>query len=207
MNKQMRRVFAGLLLLLFVFTLSCLTEQSIAADLGASLKQSTTDPFGFSARDGPQFRLPAELTVIEEDAFASTAVSYLMLPESLASVGEGAFSQIPTLTAVYIPEATTYIGNGAFSGAGELTVYGVAGSYAQAWADENGLRFRDLAPCADSESTRVSSLHLMICALVLAGVLEPETRKRRKFVHSADQGSFINPKERAALRVLELSFP
>ena len=97
-------------------------------------------PAGAEGTEG--FVLPASLEVIEEEAFAGTAVKNTELPESLTTVGDGAFSNIPGLETVTVP-ATDHltISDSAFSGSGGVIIRGEEGSYAQEWADRNGLPF------------------------------------------------------------------
>lgn len=88
------------------------------------------------------FTLPASLQVIEEEAFAGTAIERTELPESVTAVGDGAFSGIPGLASVTVP-ATDHltISDSAFSGSGGVIIRGEEGSYAQEWADRNGFPF------------------------------------------------------------------
>ena len=88
------------------------------------------------------FSLPASLQVIGEEAFAGTAIENTELPESLTSVGDGAFSDIPCLESVTVPATDRLtISDSAFDGSGGVIIRGEEGSYAQEWADRNGFPF------------------------------------------------------------------
>ena len=52
-----------------------------------------------------------------------TAMTTLLLPESLKGIETNAFSDCSALTEVTIPASVTYIGSGAFSGCSSLTIY------------------------------------------------------------------------------------
>jgi len=87
------------------------------------------------------FRLPSSVRVISEDAFRETAASAVYLPESVETIEDWAFADMPNLRDVYIPPTTTFIGEASFEGAADLTVHGVEHSAAQDWAEKHGFRF------------------------------------------------------------------
>ena len=89
----------------------------------------------------PGFVLPASLRFIDDEAFAGTAIVRVEIPESVESIGEKAFGDIPTLTSVKIPEHTRHIARMAFAGSDHVTVTGTPNSYARTWARENGIPF------------------------------------------------------------------
>lgn len=86
-------------------------------------------------------RLPSSLRIIEDEAFESTAIISADFPETLESIGEHAFADIPTLRSIRIPENTKQIAKTAFAGSNGVTITGVPGSYARTWAKENGIPF------------------------------------------------------------------
>lgn len=55
-----------------------------------------------------------KLVTIESDAFRHTALKDITLPNSLTTIGESAFADIPTLKSVVIPESVTSIAHNAF---------------------------------------------------------------------------------------------
>ena len=85
------------------------------------------------------FNLPASLQVIEDEAFEGTAIVSVDLPETVESIGERAFADIPTLRSVRIPEMTKEIARTAFSGSSNVTITAAPNSYARTWARENGI--------------------------------------------------------------------
>ena len=89
----------------------------------------------------PAFRLPASLRFIEDEAFEGTAIVSIDLPETVESIGENAFANIPTLRSVKIPENTKKIARTSFAGSSNVMITGTPGSYARTYARENGLPF------------------------------------------------------------------
>lgn len=65
----------------------------------------------------------------------------LVLPYRVASIGANAFKDCVKFTSITIPRATTSIESTAFSYPAILTIYGVAGTYAETFAAENGINF------------------------------------------------------------------
>lgn len=66
----------------------------------------------------------------------------IALPESVTSVGEGAFAGCRGVSGkVYIPESVNEIGENAFPASVFCEIYGVEGSYAEAYAAQAGIRF------------------------------------------------------------------
>ena len=92
------------------------------------------------------------LTEIPERAFSFCGLTSLSIPGNITTIGDLAFLQNPDLKEVYIPATVTEIGNQAFgyldkSGGFVLvdgfTIIGKAGSAAQAYAEANGIPFRE----------------------------------------------------------------
>lgn len=65
----------------------------------------------------------------------------VVIPEGVTAIGDQAFFECSSLTAVVIPENLTDIDDTAFECCESLTVSGVPGSYAEKYAKEHGLRF------------------------------------------------------------------
>ena len=87
------------------------------------------------------FILPASLTTIEDEAFEGGAFRYVQLAEGTASISSRAFADCPNLRYIYIPEATGTIAKDAFEGVTGLTILGRSGSYAEFYAQRNGIAF------------------------------------------------------------------
>ena len=85
--------------------------------------------------------MPDSLRIIEESAFEGTALTTVYLPETVTTIGRRAFADIKDLRVVFIPKATVVIDEEAFDGAGNLTIWGVPGSYAEEWAGRHSIRF------------------------------------------------------------------
>ena len=85
--------------------------------------------------------LPSSLTMVEDEAFAGTAVKTVVFPDGLLSIGERAFEGVNSLADVYIPPSTKHIADSAFPVNDELAIHGVRGSYAQRWAKKHKVHF------------------------------------------------------------------
>ena len=72
------------------------------------------------------------------------------IPTSVTSIGDSAFAYCSELTSIEIPKSITSIGKAAFDQSGLKTIYGDTGSYAEAYAKENGYTFKAIEePVAD----------------------------------------------------------
>ncbi len=67
----------------------------------------------------------------------------VLLPSAVTSVEEGAFMECTSLKEIIVPKSVDYIGYDAFSGCSSLTICGETGSYAQRFASENHVAFRE----------------------------------------------------------------
>ena len=89
------------------------------------------------------------VTNIGEDAFCGYKnLTSVTIPDSVTSIGSSAFDGCTGLTSVTIPDSVTSIGYRSFGydGNGEdkidgLTIYGVPGSAAEQYANDNGFTF------------------------------------------------------------------
>ena len=87
------------------------------------------------------FALPSSLQTIEEEAFAGTAIENFEFPAALTDVGDRAFADISALESVTIPPTEELtISDTAFEGS-DVLIRGEEGSYAQEWAERNGVPF------------------------------------------------------------------
>ena len=97
--------------------------------------------------------LPDSLKEIQANAFENCGnLERVVLPEGVVAIGDGAFQNCPNLQEVVIPKTVTQIGTDAFKGCPNLIIFGEEGSFAQTYAEENGISFtvfqkNDLASC------------------------------------------------------------
>ena len=69
----------------------------------------------------------------------------VVLPYRISKVGDNAFKNCVALTEITIPRATTSISTSAFSYPAKMTVYGISGTYAETFANQQGMKFVDKA--------------------------------------------------------------
>ena len=65
----------------------------------------------------------------------------ITIPDGVTLIQLWAFSGCESLTRVSIPESVTYMDGEVFDGCPALTIHGVKGSYAETYADQNGIPF------------------------------------------------------------------
>jgi hypothetical protein len=115
-----------------------LTEGCHCTVCGAVLAEQQETPV---LTDQPVFRLPAALEAVEEEAFAESAVSCVILPEGCLRIDANAFRNCKQLAAVQIPATVTQINATAFEGCSDaLVIVAPEGSAAYAFAVANGIR-------------------------------------------------------------------
>ncbi len=86
--------------------------------------------------------IPDTVTVIGSGAFYESRVNSIEIPQSVATIEDGAFQSCYSLGYVYIPDSVTSIGENVFDGCKRLTgIYGVKGSVAEKYALEHKLPF------------------------------------------------------------------
>ncbi|MDR0983451.1 MAG: leucine-rich repeat domain-containing protein, partial [Ruminococcus sp.] len=89
--------------------------------------------------------LPNSVTEIGDGAFyGCTSLTSVTIPDGVNEIKRMTFSDSTGLQYVVIPESVTTIGNDILRGCGDVTIYGVVGSYAQTYAEENGITFADI---------------------------------------------------------------
>ena len=76
-----------------------------------------------------------------------------VIPDSVTSIGNSAFSYCTGLTSVTIPDSVTYIGENAFKGCKGLTILGYADSTAESYAKTNQIPFVSIAKWTYSKKT------------------------------------------------------
>ena len=69
------------------------------------------------------------------------ALPSVVLPYRVSKVGDNAFKNCVALTEITIPRATNSISTSAFSYPAKMTVYGISGTYAETFANQQGMKF------------------------------------------------------------------
>ena len=67
--------------------------------------------------------LGSGLATIGVDAFSSTSLSSVIIPDSVTTIGDNTFGFISTLTSVTLGTGLVTIGGGAFTGTSLVSVY------------------------------------------------------------------------------------
>ena len=89
----------------------------------------------------PDLILPDSTTIIEEEAFAGGAFTFVKLPDRITTISQHAFADCPKLSYVYIPSGIGLIDPKAFAGSDSLTILGEDGSASEEYARTYGFSF------------------------------------------------------------------
>ena len=76
----------------------------------------------------------------------------IVLPYTVTEIGNNAFKNCVALKTISIPRNTSVIGSSVFSYPAKMTIYGVAGTYAEKYAGEQGIKFVAIDKKADKVS-------------------------------------------------------
>jgi hypothetical protein len=86
--------------------------------------------------------IPDSVTSIGDGAFwGCDSLTNVTIPDSVTSIGGGAFYGCKSLTNVTIPDGVTSIGDSVFDECSELTIHASAGSYAETYAKAHNIPF------------------------------------------------------------------
>lgn len=86
--------------------------------------------------------IPDSVTTIGRSSFSMcTGLQSVVIGDCVTGIGANAFEDCFNFTGVYIPPSVTTIGNDAFFSCDKLTIYGVAESFAQTYANQNDIPF------------------------------------------------------------------
>ena len=87
--------------------------------------------------------IPDSVKEIGEDAFRGCeSLKEITIPDSVTEIGECAFFCCKSLEEITIPDSVKKIGKGTFSGCEDLVIKAPENSFAQKYAEENGMNFK-----------------------------------------------------------------
>ena len=100
-----------------------------------------------------EIKLPSMLSDIGTSAFWQCgSLKSVTIPDNVTEISDRAFAYCTDLSSVTIPESVKTISATAFNGSTNVTIYGVAGSYAETFAKNNSIKFSALS--ADNRKTQ-----------------------------------------------------
>ena len=106
-------------------------------------------------------KLGAGITTIPASAFRHCdALEQLTVPRRVTAIKDNAFKDSVKFSSITIPRSVTSISANAFSYPDKLTIYGVAGTYAETFANANSIKFVDRQVSATSASLDQTALTL-----------------------------------------------
>ena len=149
--------------------------------------------------------IPNSVASIGSSAFSGcTSLASVNIPEGITNIGWFAFSNCTSLTSIIIPNSVTYINSDAFYGCPNVVIYGSAGSYAETFAKNNGIKFVNGKPLGDANGDgRVDILDLISLKKRLAETGEDAPAEENDPA-DVDKNNKLNASDIAALRKILL---
>lgn len=107
---------------------------------------STLDKIGFGSFMGctslTDINISSNISVINGQVFQNcTSLTEFTVPNSVGTISDFSFAGCTSLEKVVIPKTVKNISAKAFLNCDKLTIYGYTNSYAQTYAEENGISF------------------------------------------------------------------
>lgn len=151
------------------------------------------------------FSFPNSLLEIEEEAFAGTAARTIVFQNGLLKIGNYAFADARNLVNVFIPSSTEDIGELVFPRNKSLTIFGVKGSYAETWANENQLPFieENIWSCGKDNERAIKDYWISIGSFLAIGF----PRKRKLYGRMKENAISLRPQDRPELYPIDYRFP
>jgi len=156
--------------------------------------------------DGHTSIMPKSLQIVEEEAFANTAIQILVFQEGLQYVESNAFSSMLQLQEIYFPASVKSIADTAFSSSALKIIRGIQGTYAQEWADRHGIAFKQPDSIIQvAEKERISAAVLLAWIGILCLPPMNEVQKIKQYLRSFLIS--MRPQDRAELHPIDYRFP
>ena len=130
-----------------------------------------------------------ELWKIGEYAFAGCGLEYVKLPEQIKTISASTFNGCKNLAKIVIPEATEEIAKDAFKDIDNLVIYGVGGSYAETYANENHIPFVEVANCSSGDVNGDDSVDVNDAIYLLQYSLFPDIYEIDGYSYHLDYNS------------------
>lgn len=139
------------ILLCVIFMCSGMTIASFAADEMVSgnftytVSSGKVTIVGYPETGKGSVTIPSSIdgktvVAIDDGAFqACTLITEVIIPDTVTSIGKYAFAYCVTLETVTIPSSVTFIGKNAFQNSKKVVIECESGSYAETYANENGI--------------------------------------------------------------------
>lgn len=123
---------------------------------------TTMGTYAFSHCDNLEsVTLGLGLTTIPSYAFANDGkLNHVVIPYRVSAIKDKAFNACTSLTDVTIPRSVASIGSEVFSYPGNMTIYGIKGTYGETYANNNGIRFVNREIHATEVKLNVNSLEM-----------------------------------------------
>ena len=107
---------------------------------------STLDKIGYAAFMGctslTSVNISSNISEIKGQTFQNcTSLTEFTVPNSVGTISDFSFAGCSSLEKVVIPKTVKNISDKAFLNCDELTIYGYSNSYAETYAEENGINF------------------------------------------------------------------
>lgn len=107
---------------------------------------STLDKIGFGSFMGctslTDINISSNISVINGQVFQNcTSLTEFTVPNSVGTISDFSFAGCTSLEKVVIPKTVKNISDKAFLNCDKLTIFGYTNSYAQTYAEENGINF------------------------------------------------------------------
>ena len=97
--------------------------------------------------------IPKSVTSIGNNAFSYCSnLPSVVIPGSVKTIGGYAFSECGKLSSVTIPESVISIGGAVFDNCKDVAIHGMAGSYAELYANSNKIPFQSILTAAPKQS-------------------------------------------------------
>lgn len=105
------------------------------------------DEYCLGVSDVPAYDNGNKLVYVDENAYRECSeVEKVILPQTIEAIGDNAFSDCESLEEIYIPASVTKISDNTFSGTDGFTMYVQENSYAQDFAEQNGIPYEFYTP-------------------------------------------------------------
>lgn len=109
-----------------------------------------------------------KIVKIDRFTFANCyALESIVIPSSVTTIDEYAFSNNTSLKSIFISENVNDIADNAFNNCPNLVIYGISGSFAETYANENSIQFVDYG--------KISKIELYSAIITARSVLNGDT--------------------------------